>query len=194
MMRDGERRRFGTRRARFISVAVVLLLAACGRAGASDPPWGLDSVTQPSDQASVDRVLAAMPDAVAGMKRAAPIDLRLVSYGQGNTLTVRVLQLGESATGEGLPTTAGGFLQGLVDPAGEVEVEAQHLDASSDLVYVVCIVTESFAGGGSQHEARRYAIAWGAPDSEWLFTAVADSPENRVALVEAFVNAARSIG
>jgi hypothetical protein len=61
-------------------------------------------------------------------------------------------------------------------------------------VYVVCITTQSFVQGDSRHETKDYAVAWGEPNSEWVFTAVGNSPENRIALVEAFVDAVRSTG
>ncbi len=61
-------------------------------------------------------------------------------------------------------------------------------------MYVVSITTESFARGGSPHETKVYGVVWGEPHSEWLFSARGDSPESRIALVEAFVDAARSLG
>jgi len=193
-VRDVERQRTGTRRVPVVvSVTIPLLLAACGGARTPELPLGLDAIDQSSDEASIKQILTAMPDAVAGKQRAASYDPLSVEYGEGSSLRVRVMRLGEAAAAEGFPATAVGFLQRLVD-GGEVEVEERALDPSSDLAYVVSITTESFAQGGSRHETKRYAVAWGEPDSEWMFTAVADTPENRIALVEAFVGAARSIG
>jgi hypothetical protein len=71
-MRDVERQRTGTRRVPVVvRVVVVLILAACGAARTPEPPWGLDAIDQPSDEASIKQVLAAMPKAVAGRQRAA---------------------------------------------------------------------------------------------------------------------------
>lgn len=163
-------------------------------AGTPEPPWGLDAIDQPSDETSITQVLTAMPDEVAGRQRAGSNDPLGVGYGQESGLRVRALRSGEAAAAEGFPATAVGFLQGLADSGDAVEVEAQALDPTGDLVYVVCTTTESFVRGGSRHETKTYDVAWGEPDSEWVFSAVADSPENRIALVEAFGDAARSIG
>ncbi|HEX9124600.1 MAG TPA: hypothetical protein VF984_14775, partial [Actinomycetota bacterium] len=63
--------------------------------------------------------------------------------------------------------------------AGEVEMEVERLDGA--LVYVVF---NTFGNG--RHV---YLASWGAPDSEYVFGVKAESPEDRVALVRAFVEA-----
>ncbi len=95
-----------------VILVVVLLLAACGGTATPEPPWGLDVIDQPADETSIEQVFAAMPDEVDGRKRVASHDWRGVSYGEGGTLNVRVLRFGEAAAAEGLPATAGEFLQG----------------------------------------------------------------------------------
>lgn len=174
-------------------VFVGLTLAACDQDRRPQPPWGLDGVTQPSDEASVTRILEAMPDSVAGDERAASFDPFRVTYGEPSVAGLRVLPLGEGAEAGGFPATAGAYLQTLAD-SGEVEIETQRLDTGSALVYVVGTTTAStkVPGGASITERMQFLVGWGEPDSEWLFAVSADSPEIRVALVEAFVDAVGS--
>ena len=175
-------------------VLVGLTLAACDQNGDPQPPWGLDGVTQPSDEASVTRVLEAMPTSVAGYERAASYDPFRVSYGEPSVAGLRVLPLGEAAEAEGFPGTAGVYLRTLAD-SGEVEIETQRLDPGSELVYVVGTTTASteVPGGATINERTQFLVGWGEPDSEWLFAISADSPEVRMALVEAFVEAVESV-
>jgi hypothetical protein len=182
---------------RLVVVAQVLLglpLAACDQNASPPPPWGLDAVTQPSDEVSVTRVLEAMPTAVAGRERAASSDPFRVSYGERGHAGLRALPLGEAAEAEGFPATAGDYLRTLAD-SGEVEIETQRLDPRSGLVYVVGTTTVSteVPGGATINETTEFLIGWGEPDSEWLFAISADSPEIRIALVEAFVDAVESV-
>lgn len=164
----------------------MLLLAACGRSandqsGASQPPWGLDGVTVPSDESSVRRVLEAMPDTVGGQER---LDLSPdeAAYEQ---MRLRALRLGERAQAEGLPPTARAYLERLAE-SGEIEIETRQLDPETELVYLTATTT---ANGQPV-----YVMAWGEPESEWVFSLSADSADNRVALVNAFVVAVTTSG
>lgn len=95
------------------------------------------------------------------------------------------LRLGEQAQAEGNPPTPGDYLELLVE-SGEVDVETRQLDPGGDLVYVTATTT---ANGEPV-----YVMAWGEPRSEWLFSLSADSPDSRVALVNAFVVAVTASG
>jgi hypothetical protein len=135
-----------------------------------------------------------MPTTVAGRGRASAYGLR-VTYGERDQIQITALQLGKEAEAEGFPGTAGGYLELLVR-GGEIEVEAQRIGAESGLVFVSGSTTAATADpdGSLVNEHTVYLVGWGEPDSEWLFTISADSPEHRVALVEAFIAAVRSAG
>lgn len=168
---------------RTIAVLAVLVLVigsvGCGSdTGATeDPPWGLDSVDLPDDVDSIERVFAAMPDDVAGLARldAGPNE---ADY-EGDAL-VTVMQLG-TPTENVSATNALEFLRRLSEAGkvGEVEMEQERLDGP--LVYTIYDTT-----GNGRHV---YLISWGAPGSEFLFGVKAESPEDRMALVQAFVEA-----
>lgn len=161
---------------------VVLLLVACGQdtngeGGIAEPPWGLDTLALPSDDASVTRVLEAMPEMVAGQERLYQAADEVV-YEQ---MKLRVLRLDEQQS----VGTAGEYLERLAG-SGEIEVETQRLDPDDDLAYLI--------GTGTGNGETVEVMAWGNPDSEWLFSLTADSPANRVALVNAFVDTVTSSG
>ena len=172
---------------------LVFLLPTCDQGGRSQPPWGLEGVDQPSDEATVTRILEAMPDALSGRNRSASSDPFRVAYGEEGTATLRAMRLGEQAAAEGFPGTAGEFLQQLA-ASGEIEIEARRLDPASDLVYLVgkTTVSTEIPGRGLINERTEYLMGWGEPDSGWMFTTAADSPGIRRALVEAFIEAVQS--
>lgn len=173
--------------------ALVVLLAACGKSGSSNPPWGLDGVRQPTDAASITRVLGAMPATVAERDRASSSGLQ-VAYGERDQIQLGAMRLGAEAAAEGFPATADGFLQ-MLARSGEVEVEAQQLDPVGELVYVASTTTSGSLRDGATVNVRTvYLLGWGEPNSEWLFSITADSPESRIALAEAFVEAVGSAG
>lgn len=140
--------------------------------GASTP------IDLPDDAASVEAVLAAMPERVAGLARL-EVSPNEVDY-EGDT-TVRVINL----RGPDPQATSVLEFAGRLSESGEVEVEQEQLDEDARLVYVVC---------NSSADGRRvYCVSWGGPESEWLFAAKADSPEARKALVQAFVEASSHV-
>jgi hypothetical protein len=165
-------------------VLVAVLLAGCGRSangrsGSSEPPWGLDGVTLPSDEAAVTRVIAAMPDTVAGQER---VD-RSPYEAEYEQMKLRAVRLGGQSQEDGFPGTVRGYLEQLVD-SGELDLQTQRLEPKDDLVYLTATT--------SANDETVYVMAWGEPDSEWLFSLSADSMEGRLALVAAFVDAATS--
>lgn len=171
----------------FVATQVLVgLLAACDRSS-TEPPWGLDDVTQPADEASVLQVLESMPAFVDGRERSGQPDPLRVSYGEGDA-TLRAIRLGEAAEAEGFPGTAGEFLQMLAQ-SGEIEPDSQRIDRRG-LMFIVSIETptEVQPEGTTVDLPTEYVIGWGEPDSEWMFTVSADSPQMRVAVVEAFVD------
>lgn len=165
--------------------AVVLVLAvgftACGSNGdrspgapVDEPPWGLDTIDLPDDAASIETVLEAMPERVAGLAR---LEVRANEVHYEGDTAIRVINLRDTDL---QAASVLEYARGLSE-SGEVEVEQEELDEDARLVYVVCNST----GDGR----RAYCVLWGAPDSEWVFAAKADSPEARKALVQAFVEA-----
>lgn len=142
------------------------LLPACAGEETSDPPWGLDQVTLPSDQQAF-----------------------LDAYGDDHAVTMT--GLGEAAATEGLPYTALGYLE-MLAASGEIEIEDRALDPQADLVYVAGTGTE--VSGATGEETTVWIAAWGEPDSEWMFSASGDSREELAAAVEAFVDAVGSSG
>jgi hypothetical protein len=69
------------------------------------------------------------------------------------------------------------------ETAGDT-VEASNLDSDGDLVWAA--VTEAETDDG----VPAYHLIWTEPDGSWFFHLIADSPEYRVRLVDAFIDAA----
>jgi hypothetical protein len=107
-------------------------------------------VALPSDDASVTRVLEAMPEMVAGQERLYQAADEVV-YEQ---MKLRVLRLHEQQS----LGTAGGYLERIAR-SGEIEVETQRLDPREDLTYLIGAAT----GDGE----KVYVMAFGEPNSEW---------------------------
>lgn len=160
-------------------LALVIAGAACGSGGGGSdgPPWGLDAIGLPDDVASVEAVFATMPDHVAGLDR---VEARpnMADY-EGDAL-VTVMRLG-TPTEDMTATTALEELRLLSQAAkaGEIEMEVEELEGA--LVYIVFNTL-----GNGRHV---YLASWGAPDSEFVFGVKAASPDERTALVQAFVEA-----
>lgn len=182
-----------------VMLPVVLLLAvgsaACGSnpdrspgAPVDEPPWGLDRIDLPDDAASVEAVLAAMPERVAGLGRLEGGPNEADYEGDAD---IHVIQL----TGPTENMRATNVLEALrllsqAGEVGEIEVEQEQLDEDARLVYVIANATAGSEYQGSVRNVRRvYVVSWGAPDSEFLFGAKANSSEARKALVQAFVEA-----
>jgi hypothetical protein len=181
------------------AAAVLLVLAACissdvdgsssisqGSSPASEPPWGLDAAPLPETETDVSAVLAAMPTELDGMT--GTIQGNEIDYGDsgmgeiaGSMETfLRVMTLGGEDFGTGAP-----FIEAIVQSGG-IQVEGQELDPQAALVYV--------AGTTPAGEVDYASIMWANPDSRYVLLIQATSPEQRAALIEAYVDAATTLG
>ena len=171
-----------------LGLILALVVGACATTQTevtslpTEPPWGLDTVDLPDDSDAIAEVFAAMPDEVDGV----PLEM---TDGDGLTLQgaderqllLRVLALADIREFSGsTDMTVTDFLSVLVN-SGELETAESELDASKPLVWVA---STGIGNGELFHDA-----AWAAPDGEWLFSASADSPEARIELIHAFINA-----
>ncbi len=68
------------------------------------------------------------------------------------------------------------------ETAGDT-VEATNLQTDGDLVWAAVTETETDDGVPAYH------LIWTEPDGSWFFHLIADSPEFRVKLVDAFIEA-----
>ena len=176
-----------------LGLILALLVGACATTQTevaslpTDPPWGLDSVDLPDDADAIAEVFAAMPAEVDGV----PLEM---ADGDGvnlqgadeRHLQLRVLGLADLREFAGTPDlTVTDFLSVLVD-SGELETAESELDDSKPLVWVA---STGRGNGELFHDA-----AWAAPDGAWLFSASAESPEARIELIHAFINAIQGKG
>lgn len=183
------------------AVALLLVLgAACGReprqpAGRlpDTPPWGLDTVVLPQDEASLVGVLEALPVRVAGYERSsAPIIPEIegnpitVTYGNGDRLTYPDGNGGAMLAFPADGDVASGF-RNFIHNMG-ARVEAQDLEPGRDLVYLVATFQDAPMGVPPRDV---FIAMWGSPGSPWVFEAMAESPEVREALAKSFVETVR---
>ena len=165
-----------------LAVALVLLAAGCGGGEPAEPaPLGLDTVTLPADRAAVRALLESLPSEIRGLPRREgdPGERLLVRYGAGNAtyLAARPLQ-GLSSDPDAGPADV--FSEIVESETIGIEQEERSEDAR--VVYVF---------GTTVEEGRNsYVASWADPDGEWVFAVQAFTPEERAALIEAFVEAA----
>jgi hypothetical protein len=175
-----------------ISLA-ALVIGGCEGGASDEPPWGLDGIVPPADEASIARVFEAMPETVHGLDRASVGRLG-VSYGETQRVQISAMQLADTAQAQGFPATAGGYLR-LLDDSGELDVETRALGEAADVAYLIATTTSAseLADGTIVNRRTEYLASWGAPGSVWLFGIKADSSEHRAALAQAFVEALGSV-
>jgi hypothetical protein len=174
---------------------VVIIVAACGgeERKAEAPPWGLDTVTLPRDEASIRALTAALPDEVAGRALTdrefltdGRYGARYTAPGKPDASVGAVIR--ENVEGFEPGMTAAGYLELLARgfekdgfERAPVEIEARALDPAGPLVYLVW---------NSTLDGRPwYAASWAESDGDWLFLVSADTPETRAALLAAFAEA-----
>lgn len=191
------RRAFGADRWCFAILAFlfVVIVAACGgeERETASPPWGLDTVVLPRDEASLRALAAALPAEVAEraladreFSRGARYGARYTAPGKPEAFVGAVIR--ENVEGFEPGMTVARYLELLVRGFEEdgfegapVEIEARALDPAGPLVY---LVWNSARDGHAW-----YAASWAEPDGGWLFSVSADTAETRTALVTAFVEA-----
>jgi hypothetical protein len=173
---------------------VVIVVAACGgeerKAGA--PPWGLDTVVLPHDEASLRALAEALPGELAGRALSDREFLKGTRYGARYTAPGKPdaflgALIRENVEGFEPGMTAAGYLELLARgfekdgfEGAPVEIEARALDLGS-LVYLVW--------NSTRDGHPWYAASWAESDGGWLFIVSADTPETRAALVAAFAAA-----
>ena len=160
---------------------------------ADAPPWGLDTVVLPRDEASLRALAAALPAEVAGRALAdrefltgARYGARYTAPGKPDAFVGAVIR--ENVEGFEPGMTAAGYLELLARgfekdgfEGAPVEIEARALEPAGPLVYLVWSSTRD---GRPWH-----AASWAESDGDWLFGVSADTPEARAALVAAFAEA-----
>ena len=141
-------------------------------------PFGLESVELPESESEVAARFEAVPAELEGLPRvdAAANELAAKYGGELNVLSAGL------ASGFDAGTVLGD-LSSFEDEPG-AEIEDSDLDRGSAVVFVV----GSFQDEGGAGKV--YVATWGDPEGEWLFSAGAETPEMREALVLAFVDTA----
>lgn len=191
-------------RLRTVSViAVALLMSACTTSGtetetteATGAPGGLDTIQLPDDADVIADVLAAMPDEIDGVPRETT-QSKVVTYtdteGRERHLQLDVMEIASVREFSGVPDmTVADFLSGMAD-SGEMQGVQSELDDSGPLVWMTSQQTGDAAPSEDLPDAPSIYIAnWGRPDGEWVFTAIAETPEARTELIRAFVDAVQS--
>ncbi len=161
-------------------------------------PGELASVTLPKDFSEVRALFERLPAEVAGHARSAQFDRitparSLAGYGEdrripnaGNPLLA--IQAMDLAQGDFFPTNwSGGQVAAEMSRRGE---EVKDAGRDGDLIW---LRQDTFMGTPESPERFPvYTMLWGRIDSPWMFSVSADSPENRDALLAAFVAAAKA--
>jgi hypothetical protein len=185
-------------------VALVVALPACGgeaSEAAGSPtttaedvaaPWGLADVVLPDDRAAVQALFEGFPREIAGRARAQPLHDNPVyidvPYGASRfpaafLRAIPIEALSEFAARGGLTPVE--FFR--LSRRGDAQIDETGLDPNDPVVYVVGRTTET----ADAKTRTLYTAMWAEPDGEWIFVAVAESPELRAAAAEAFVAAAK---
>ena len=165
----------------WLAVALVLLAAGCGGEKTQPAPLGLDTVTFPDDRGTARALLEALPEDVAGLPRSEG-DLGqglIVHYGEGNATYLAARPL------EGLssdPDAGPADVFSEIVESDTIGIEQEERSEDARVVYVF---------GSTIAEGRNsYVATWADPDGEWVFSVQAFTPEEREALIQAFVAAA----
>lgn len=172
-------------------------VAACGdddeATAAAEPPWCLETVTLPADAEAVQAVMAGLPEEFDGVPRSLTSDdVRVeVTYDEPleGTPSIQALTLGQMPSKPGAgPMTAYDYLLVAtatddVEPGGvSTQVDQQSMDPEADLVWST--------GTAQEGDRQAYSMLFADPGSDWVYTVLAASPEERVELVEAFCDSA----
>jgi hypothetical protein len=178
------------------AVLLVVSLVACGSDDAesvslgNDPPWGLDTIEMPNDDAVLADVFAAMPDSVAGVQideeYSAPTDIAYAD-GEERFLMIRAISLEEiSAFAEGEEFTTQDFISMWVETDNYETLVASQVEEDQPLVYAF--------GSAMGDDVLQYGTVWAIPNGNWVFVASADTSDALTELVHAFITACDSVG
>ena len=163
---------------------------------ATAPP-GLADVALPADAEAIADLFARLPETVAGEEQAAWVQATgrvLVPYGEEDPSFGHLLVLGAVSLEQSDFFPPGFSVRDYVANM-LVTAEAGAIEGGRDgtLVWARAETTAGIGGerpGTPEVSRPLYTLVWGDPDGAWLFTAVADSPEDLDGLVNAFVHAA----
>jgi hypothetical protein len=158
-------------------------------------PDELATVPFPNTSSAVTALFQRLPPEVAGHARSPQFDVSsrertIVGYGEerrvvgvGNHLLR--LQAVDLTRGDFFPTNwTGAHVIAFMARQGQEGGREENVFWMRD--------ERPVSMSGSAERFLVYEILWGRVDSSWMFSAQADTPENRDALVTAFVVAARS--
>jgi hypothetical protein len=164
-----------------IAVAVVAAVLWWPSGLSDEPPWGLDEVDMPVTEADMLAVVDGMPDIDGNQPTFNQEGFAgIVSYGDSYR-SIFILPADEPP---GAENSVDLIRQAVTDAeaAGDT-VEASNLESSGGLVWVAVTETETDDGVPAYH------LMWTEPDGSWFLHLIADSPEFRVKLVHAFIEA-----
>jgi hypothetical protein len=157
-------------------------------------PGDLAVIQLPDTDAAVADVFKRFPMQVAGHPRLPQFDFKSrnrtsVGYGKDpRNLALLHLQAINLAIPDFFPPNwTAGHVVGYMASSQKAAAEAGR---DGDLFWMRDQTSEGTAG--STRQVVGYRIQWGRLDSPWLFAINADTPDNRDALLAAFVAAARS--
>lgn len=138
-----------------------------------------------------------MPDEIDGVPRETT-QPKVVTYAEGGErhLQLDVMEMASVREFSSVPDmTVVDFLSGTVEGGEMMEGVESDLDESLPLVWQTSKQTGDVAPPSAEDAPDApdiYIASWGRPDGEWVFTAIADTPEARTEVIRAFVDAAQS--
>jgi hypothetical protein len=187
-----------------VSLSLVGALAACGDeddAAGDEPPWGLEDVELPADEAAIAAVFEAMPDEIDGRSKELLTDESKlhVSYEEAIEGTPSMMAVDLSPLTQAMPEA--GEIDGLryleivmevgpeeVDPGGVTgTIDQVSLDPSAGLVWGVGTTIE--VGTTPELDVVAPSMLFAEPDGDWVFNVTASTEEMLVEIVTAFCEA-----
>jgi hypothetical protein len=157
-------------------------------------PGELAVIQLPDTDAAVAAIFKRFPTQVAGHPRLPQFDTKspnrtAVGYGKDpRNLALLHLQAINLAIPDFFPPNwTAGHVVGFMANSQKVAAEAGR---DGDLFWMRDQTSEGIVG--STRQVVGYRIQWGQLDSPWLFSVNADTPDNRDALLAAFVAATKS--
>lgn len=189
-----------------LALTIVVGSVACGDgdgATTDEPPWCLEDVELPADDAAIAAVFDAMPEEIDGQpNEQLTFDSRLhVSYEEAIEGTPSMMAVDLSPLEQAMPEA--GEMNGLrymeivmefgeeeVDPGGVTgTIDQTSMDPSAGLVWGVGTTIE--VGTTPDSDVVAPSMMFADPDGNWIFNVTASTDEMLVEIVRAFCDATR---
>lgn len=179
----------------------LVAVVACGgddseTATPAEPPWCLAEVAVPDTDEAVVATFEAMPGEFGGYERRLTRDLERINitYEEALEGTPSIQAIPMTLLRQVLPqgdlATPVDYLD-LLAAAAEEPAEAGGVSGSIDEVSPTSDENVVWGTGTTtQDDIVASSMMFAAPDGEWVFTLIAPSPDDRVALLDAFCEAA----